>query len=79
MSIAQVPAASIALPRLFVSLASRIESAAIGIWALAPPACHLYGNRTKIVTLGDVNAAMAQYCISGGDVEMEVRQQKMDD
>lgn len=40
---------------------------------------HLYGDSTKIVTLGDFNSAMAQNCICGGDMEMKVRQQKMDE
>ena len=38
------------------------------------PSGRLYGDRTKIVALGDVNAAMAQNCIGGCDMEMEVRQ-----
>jgi hypothetical protein len=32
-----------------------------------------------MVSLGEVNAAMAQNCICGCDMEMEVRQQKMDE
>ena len=43
------------------------------------PSGRLYGDRTKIVALGNFNAAMAQNCISGCDMEMEVRQQKMDE
>jgi len=60
----------------------QLHGAQFGAGALPRPclcSSHLYGDSTKIVTLGDFNAAMAQNCICGGDMEMEVRQQKMDE
>ena len=45
--------------------------------ALHLPSGRLHGDRTKIVALADVNAVMTQNRISGRDMEMEVRQQKM--
>ena len=47
--------------------------------AAAPhlPSGRLHGDRTKIVALADVNTVMTQNCISGRNMEMEVRQQKM--
>src|SRR5271166_1962716 len=43
------------------------------------PLGRFYGDSTKIVALCDLNAAMAQNCIGGCDMEMEVRQQKVDE
>jgi hypothetical protein len=40
----------------------------------SPSVSRLYGDRTKIVALGNF-----RNCISGCDMEMEVRQQKMDE
>ena len=50
-----------------------------GEGAAAPhlPSGRLHGDRTKIVALADVNAVMTQNRVSGRDMEMEVRQQKM--
>src|SRR5580658_741730 len=49
-----------------------------GYWA-GSPSDHLDGDRADKVLLTDLQAAMAQYHVSGGDVEIEVRQHKVDE
>ena len=78
-----VPPSRLEEPEHSASLGRRIRRA---VWTYCPGTAaalfslgHLYGDRTKVVPLGNVNAAMAQNGISGGDMEMEVRQQKMDE